>query len=73
MARLEGKIEAAEEQAEEEAAKIERYNQQVQAAWNQVIFHPKMKKERKHFQYWNFQLQLDNIFFRARMLLVYFQ
>ena len=35
MARLEGKIEAAEEQAEEEAAKIERYNQQVQAAWNQ--------------------------------------
>ena len=35
MARLEGKIEAAEEQAEEEAAKVERYNQQVQAAWNQ--------------------------------------
>ena len=35
MARLEGKIEAAEEQAEEEAAKIEHYNQQVQAAWNQ--------------------------------------
>lgn len=35
MARLEGKIEAAEEQAEEEAAKIERYNQQVQAVWNQ--------------------------------------
>jgi chromosome segregation ATPase len=35
MARLEGKIEAAEEQAEEEAAKIERYNQQVQLAWNQ--------------------------------------
>ena len=35
MARLEGKIEAAEEQAEDEAAKIERYNQQVQAAWNQ--------------------------------------
>ena len=35
MARLEGKIEAAEEQAEEEAAKIERYNEQVQAAWNQ--------------------------------------
>ena len=35
MARLEGKIEAAEEQAEEEAAKIERYNQQIQLAWNQ--------------------------------------
>lgn len=35
MARLEGKIEAAEEQAEEEAAKIERYNQQVKLAWNQ--------------------------------------
>ena len=35
MARLEGKIEAAEEQAEEGAAKIEHYNQQVQAAWNQ--------------------------------------
>ena len=35
MARLEGKIEAAEEQAEDEAAKIEHYNQQVQAAWNQ--------------------------------------
>lgn len=35
MARLEGKIEAAEEQAEEEAAKIERYNQQVKAVWDQ--------------------------------------
>jgi len=35
MARLEGKIEAAEEQAEEEAAKVERYNQQIQLAWNQ--------------------------------------
>lgn len=35
MARLEGKIEAAEEQAEDEAAKIERYNQQIQLAWNQ--------------------------------------
>ena len=48
MARLEGKIEAAEEQAEEEAAKIERYNQQVQAAWNQeekaFFEHPENKK-----------------------------
>ena len=48
MARLEGKIEAAEEQAEEEAAKVERYNQQVQAAWNQeeksVFEQPENKK-----------------------------
>lgn len=34
MARLEGKIEAAEEQAEEEAAKIERYNEQIKQAWD---------------------------------------
>ena len=51
MARLEGKIEAAEEQAEEEAAKVERYNQQVQAAWNQeekaFLSNPKTKVFRK--------------------------
>jgi len=34
MARLEGKIEAAEEQAEDEAAKIERYNEQIKQAWD---------------------------------------
>jgi hypothetical protein len=34
MARLEGKIEAAEEQAEYEAAKIERYNEQIKQAWD---------------------------------------
>ena len=34
MARLEGKIEAAEEQAEDEAAKVEQYRQQVQKAWD---------------------------------------
>lgn len=34
MARLEGKIEAAEEQAEDEAAKIEEFNQKIQQAWN---------------------------------------
>lgn len=35
MARLEGKIEAAEEQAEDEAAKIERYQKQAEQVWNQ--------------------------------------
>lgn len=34
MARLEGKIEAAEEQAEDEAAKIERSNEQIKQAWD---------------------------------------
>ena len=51
MARLEGKIEAAEEQAEEEAAKIERYNQQIQLAWKSrrkaFLSSPKTKHFRK--------------------------
>ena len=43
MARLEGKIEAAEEQAEEEAAKVERYNQQVQAEQVQFLVEQELR------------------------------